>query len=243
MNRERAGLRLTMPVSVRRDHIRGRADARITLVEYGDFESRYCGAAHRILTKVLEDLGDDVRLVFRNFPLTRVHPHARAAAEAAEAAAAQGRFWEMHDWLFDHQESLGEADLLDCARDLDLDLVRFIRELLGGSHMPRIREDCLGGIRSGVTGTPTFFVNGRRHEGGYDPESLIRAIIEAARDGEEAPGDDDEEEGDGAGRHAPVRRRMPRSRRARLLNPVDWMGTAAQRRAAPRRIHTVGEER
>ena len=137
---------LNPPVDERRDHIIGPDDAPVTLVEYGDYECPYCGAAHLIVKQILRALGDDVRYVFRHFPLTRVHPHAQQAAEAAEAAGVQG-----------------------FARDLD-----------SGAHTPRVREDFMSGVRSGVNGTPTFFINGRRHDGGYDPQTLLAAIAATA---------------------------------------------------------------
>jgi protein-disulfide isomerase len=117
-----------------------------------------------------------VRFTFRHFPLATVHPHARQAAEAAESAAAQGKFWEMHETLFRHQDTLDVDSILTYAGSLDLDVSRFLRELLGGMHASRVQEDFLSGVRSGVNGTPTFFVNGRRHEGDWSLESLGLAI-------------------------------------------------------------------
>jgi protein-disulfide isomerase len=171
---------LTLPVG-KRDHILGHETAPITLVEYGDFECPHCGRAHPIVRELRRRLGDELRFVFRHFPLANIHPNAEPAAEAAEAAGAQGRFWEMHDWLFDHQDSLDADSLLTCVRALGLDVDRFATELRDGIHMPRVREDFSSGVRSGVNGTPTFFINGARHDGGYDLVSLTRGI-ELARE-------------------------------------------------------------
>jgi len=169
---------LTLPVSDRRDHIRGNPEGSVTLVEYGDFECPYCGKAHPILMELMQRMGDDIRLVFRHFPLTQLHPDAQMAAESAEAAGAQGRFWEMHDALYENQQSLDPQSLSGYAADLDLNLPQFQMELAEHTHQPRVREDFAGGIRSGVNGTPSFFINGRRHDGAWDLESLIAAIEE-----------------------------------------------------------------
>ena len=146
------------------------------LVEYGDYECPYCGAAHPVVTEVKRRLGDQLCLVYRHFPLARVHPHAERAAEAAEAAGAQGRFWPMHDMLFEHQDALDDRSLLAYAVALGLDADRFARELSDGVHMPRVREDFASGVRSGVNGTPTFFINGWRHDGAADLPTLLAAI-------------------------------------------------------------------
>jgi protein-disulfide isomerase len=159
-----AGTQLTAPVSAR-DHHLGPLAAPVTLVEYGDYECPYCGAAHPVVTEVKRRLGDQLCLVYRHFPLTRVHPHAQLAAEAAEAAGAQGRFWPMHDMLFEHQDALDERSLLAYAAALGLDVNRFAGDLSSGAHVPRVREDFASGVRSGVNGTPTFFINGWRHDG------------------------------------------------------------------------------
>jgi protein-disulfide isomerase len=121
-------------------------------------------------------MGDDLRFAYRHFPLSQIHPHAYQAAEAAEAAGAQGRFWEMHDLLFANQDRLGLRDLIGYAAALDLDLERFVTDLRGHAYAGRLREDFLSGVRSGVNGTPTFFVNGMRHDGGYDLEALLEAL-------------------------------------------------------------------
>jgi protein-disulfide isomerase len=170
---------LTPPVS-ERDHVIGTRTAPVTLVEYGDYECPYCGAAHPVVKEVRRRLGSGLRFAFRHFPLTRVHPHAEHAAEAAEAAGAQGKFWPMHDLLFEHQNALDDEDLLVYAASLGLDLDRFASELELGVHAPRVREDFLSGVRSGVNGTPTFFINGRRHEGASDVQTLLAAIAAVA---------------------------------------------------------------
>jgi protein-disulfide isomerase len=167
---------LALPVSERRDHIRGPKQAPVTLVEYGDFECPYCGAAYPIVEEVRQRLGDDLRFVYRHFPLANAHPHAEPAAEASEAAAAQGRFWEMHDTLFEHQDALEDRDLLAYAQAIGLDSVRFVADLGEGAHVPRVREDFISGVRSGVNGTPSFFINGTRYDGPRDVESMVLAI-------------------------------------------------------------------
>ncbi len=172
--------RLAVPVSSR-DHIRGPALTPVTLVEYGDFECPYTRRARPVVRRLRQDFGDQLRFVFRNFPLMRIHPHAQAAAEAAEAAAAQGRYWEMHDLLFDNQRHLEDEDLRRYASKLHLDMARFGRELAEHAHARRVREDFRGGLKSGVRGTPTFFVNGLRHDGRNDIAALRAAVEQAAR--------------------------------------------------------------
>lgn len=153
--------RLAVPVGSR-DHIQGPATAPVTLVEYGDYECPSCGAAYPIVKEVRRRLGVRLRFVFRNFPLTTVHPHAQHAAEAAEAAGAQGRFWEMHDALFEHQDALADDALIGYARALGLDMIQFTRDLREHRYVARVGEDVAGGLRSGVNGTPAFYINGRR---------------------------------------------------------------------------------
>ena len=179
MSRHAHVTKLTVPVS-ERDHSIGPADAPVTLVEYGDYECPYCGRAFPIVHEVRRRLGDQLRFVFRNFPLTQIHEHAEHAAELAEAAAAQGKFWEMHDWLYQHQHTLDDEALLEGAREVGLDLERVRRELAEGTHRARVREDFASGIRSGVNGTPTFYINGVRHDADYSLETLLAAIDEAA---------------------------------------------------------------
>jgi protein-disulfide isomerase len=164
------------PAVSSRDHVQGPADAPVTLVEYGDYECPHCGRAYPIVKAVERRLGPRLRFVFRNFPLTTSHPHAEHAAEAAEAAAAQGRFWEMHDILFQHQGALDDESLARYAESLGLDRARFERELASGAYEARVREDFASGVRSGVNGTPTFFIDGRRYEGSWEEASLTRAL-------------------------------------------------------------------
>ena len=170
---------LTIPVSDERDHIQGPPDAPVTLVEYGDFECPYCGAAYPIVKEIQERMGDRLRFVFRNFPITTSHPHSQQAAEAAEAASAQGKFWEMHDILYENQKHLQEQDLAAYAERLGLQADRFTTELAERTHLERVREDFMSGVRSGVNGTPTFFINGRRHDGSYESEPLLNALERA----------------------------------------------------------------
>ena len=167
---------LVLPVRDDRDHIRGPKKAPVTLVEYGDFECPYCGMAYPVVEAVRKRMGKDLRFVYRHFPLANAHPHAQAAAEAAEAAGAQDKFWEMHDVLFEHQDALEERDLLAYAHALSLDIPRFMAEVRSGVHAPRVREDFTSGVRSGVNGTPSFFINGLRYDGPRDVESMVAAI-------------------------------------------------------------------
>ena len=171
---------LTLPVSDERDHIQGPADAAVTLVEYGDYECPYCGAAYPIVKEVQARMGERLRFVFRNFPITTSHPHAEQAAEAAEAAAVQERFWEMHDLLYENQKRLQDDDLRSYAEQLGLDAERFGSELEDHVHAPRVREDFMSGVRSGVNGTPTFYINGTRHDDSYALETLLAALERAA---------------------------------------------------------------
>ena len=168
--------RLTIPVRCERDHCQGPNTAPVTLVEYGDYECPYCGQAYLIIKDIQDQLGDQLCFVFRNFPLTRVHPHAQNAAEAAEAAGAQGRFWEMHDLLYENQDALDDAYLREYALELGLDVGRFDMEMITHVHAPRVREDFLSGLRSGVNGTPTFYLNGIRYDGSWDEVSMLASI-------------------------------------------------------------------
>jgi protein-disulfide isomerase len=160
------------------DHVQGPAEAPVTLVEYGDYECPYCGEAYPVVKALQKRLGDQMRFVFRNFPLAQAHPHAEHAAEAAEAAGAQGKFWEMHDLLYENQDALEDEDLVRYARALHLDVPRFVKETESGAHLERVREDFRSGVRSGVNGTPSFFINGARHDGPFDLASLLAAIEE-----------------------------------------------------------------
>ena len=171
---------LTQPVTEDRDHIQGAQDAAVTLLEYGDYECPYCGAAYPIVKQLQETMGSTLRFVFRNFPITTAHPHAEQAAEAAEAAAAQGRFWPMHDLLYENQQRLEAEDLLDFANRLRLDAERFEHDLAQHVHAPRVHEDFMGGVRSGVNGTPTFYINGVRHDDGYELDTMLAALRSAA---------------------------------------------------------------
>jgi protein-disulfide isomerase len=171
---------LILPVAEDRDHIQGPTDAAVTLVEYGDYECPYCGAAYPIIKEVQARMGDGLRFVFRNFPITTSHPHAEQAAEAAEAAAVQGRFWEMHDVLYENQRRLRDEDLRGYAERIGLDVERFDRELAEHVHAERVHEDFMSGVRSGVNGTPTFYMNGVRQDDSYDVETLVAALERAA---------------------------------------------------------------
>jgi len=174
------GAALTMPVAEDRDHIQGPPNASVTLLEYGDYECPYCGAAYPIVKEVQARMGDRLRFVFRNFPITTSHPHAEQAAEAAEGAAGQSKFWEMHDLLYENQRRLNIPDLHSYAETLALDLDRFDRELAEHVHAPRVREDFMSGVRSGVNGTPGFYINGARHDDSYDVDTLVAALERAA---------------------------------------------------------------
>jgi protein-disulfide isomerase len=169
---------LDPPVDFDRDHAGGPEDG-VVLLEYGDFECPYCRDAFPSLQKVLSRMGDQVAFAFRHFPIAEKHPHAEHAAEAAEAAAAQGRFWEMHDLLFENQSALGDDALAGYAAELGLDVTRFEEELREGRHAGRVLEDIESGRRSGVMGTPTFFIDGETYGGFYDVEALTWALEDA----------------------------------------------------------------
>jgi protein-disulfide isomerase len=175
---EREGA-LSTPVTQDRDHIRGPANAPVTLVQYGDYECPYTGAAYPIIKEVQSQMIERLRFVFRNFPITS-HPHAQQAAEAAEAAGRQGRFWEMHDLLFENQKRLRDEDVRGYAEKLGLDIELFDKELGEHVHAGRVQDDFMTGVQSGVQGTPTFYINGVRHEGSYDLEPLLAALERAA---------------------------------------------------------------
>jgi protein-disulfide isomerase len=172
-------LDLVNEVDPEHDHIRGPDEAVVTLVEYGDFECSYCGQAEGVIRELLAAYGDDVRYVWRHLPLSDVHPRAQLAAEASEAAAAQGRFWEMYDLLLSHQDELLLRDLMRYAGELGLDVERFGDELRRRQYAPRVSEDVSSADESGVSGTPTFFINGRRHYGVYDIATLTEAVSAA----------------------------------------------------------------
>jgi Na+/H+ antiporter NhaA len=173
-------LDLADDVDTERDHVRGSEQALVTLVEYGDYECPYCGQAETVVRELLDSFGEELRYVWRHLPLGDVHPNAQMAAEAAEAADGQGRFWQMHDTLLTHQDELNAADLHEDARALGLDLDRFWDAVRRRRHAARVEEDVAGADASGVAGTPTFFINGLRHHGAYDRDSLA-AAVRAAR--------------------------------------------------------------
>ena len=185
---------LTLPVNSKRDHCLGADDAPVTLLEYGDYECPFCGRAYVIIKRLQEYFGDQLRFAYRNFPLTQVHPHAQQAAEAAEAAGAQGKFWEMHDMLYENQDALDLPSLREYALVLELDLDRFDMEMMTHAHAQRVREDFMSGVRSGVNGTPTFYLNSLRFDGSWDGTRLMTAIQELI-------------EGNGRRRNTPRRRR------------------------------------
>jgi Na+/H+ antiporter NhaA len=174
-------LDLAEDVDPARDHVRGPDDARVTLVEYGDFECPYCGQAETVIRELLASFGDEARYVWRHLPLNDVHTRAQLAAEAAEAAHSQGKFWEMYDALLSHQDELDPKALSRLAEGLGLDLERFWDELRRHEHAPRIAEDVASADASGVSGTPSFFINGRRHYGAYDINTLSDAVSAALR--------------------------------------------------------------
>ncbi len=171
--------KLAVPIS-QRDHVQGLPAAAVTLVEYGDYECPNCGRAYPIVKQIQKILGDELRFVFRHFPFSKLHPHAEHAAEAAEAAGAQGYFWQMHDLSFQNQQTLDDAYLVRFAEILELDVIRFRRELVQGVYREKVREDFMSGVRSGVNGTPTFFINGIRHDGSWDMPSLLFALERAS---------------------------------------------------------------
>jgi protein-disulfide isomerase len=171
-------IKLTLPVSESRDHIQGPVTAPLTLVEYGDYECPYCGQAYMITKEIQERLGSKLRFVFRNFPLTKVRPHAYKAAIAAETAAAQGKFWEMYDYLFKHGLAASDDNLRRSAANLGLNVARFDREFLDLTYSRHVDEDIQSGKNSGVKSTPTFFINGDLYNGAWDLDSLLSALDE-----------------------------------------------------------------
>lgn len=171
--------RLILPVS-ERDHLRGPATALVTLVEYGDYECPYCGEAYPVVEELQQVLADRLQFVFRHFPLAQIHPYAQGAAEAAEVAGAQDMFWEMHATLYTNQHALDGAHLIAYAIALGLDPTAFRLALEGRFYEKRVREDFLSGVRSGVNGTPTFFIEGVRYDGPRDFDSLLAVLAEVA---------------------------------------------------------------
>jgi protein-disulfide isomerase len=172
---------LSDDVDPERDHVRGANDAPVTLVEYGDYECPYCGQAEIVIRELLGSFGDELRYVWRHLPLNDVHANAQMAAEAAEAAAEQGAFWPMHDTLLNHQGELAPSDLGRYAEELGLDVDRFWDEVRRSRHADRIADDVGSADASGVAGTPSFFINGRRHQGAYDVATLTSAVRSAQR--------------------------------------------------------------
>jgi protein-disulfide isomerase len=166
---------LALPVG-RRDHIQGPADAPVTLLEYGDFECPHCGRAYPIVKEIQKALGDRLRFAYRHFPLSRVHPHAEHAAEIAEVAGTHGKFWPMHDVLFENQDALEDENLIAYAGALGIDPAGAAAALAEGTFEPKVREDFASGVRSGVNGTPTFFVNGVRYDGSWD--ELLATLVD-----------------------------------------------------------------
>src|SRR5262249_49473562 len=164
-----------------KDHIQGNANALITLVEYGDYECPHCGQAYPIVERVQKHFGDRLRFVFRNFPLNEIHANAESAAESTEFAATNRRYWEMHDGIFENQQVIGLPLFCELSDRLGLSVSDLQDALANQEYLPRVREDFRGGVRSGVNGMPTFFINGRRHDGPFEFEDLVEAIKEKER--------------------------------------------------------------
>jgi protein-disulfide isomerase len=169
---------LTPPVS-ERDHVQGSSTAPVTLVEYGDYECPHCGTVYPIIKQIQQHFGEALRFVFRNFPLNEIHRHAEHAAEAAEASGAAGKFWPMHDIIFEHQTALTDRDLVTYAEAVGVDSRSVAEALARHTFTERVKEDFMSGVRSGVNGTPTFFINGERYDGAHDYASLREALTEA----------------------------------------------------------------
>jgi protein-disulfide isomerase len=169
---------LTIPINIGSDHMRGSVnEAPITLVEYGDYGCPYTGMAYPIIKEITREFGDDkICFVFRNFPLNDIHPHAQHAAESAEAAAAQDKFWQMHEYLFEHQKALDDGHLLEYAQKIGLEIHKFKNEVSRHLYAPLIEQSLKGGIDSGVEGTPTFFINGVRYEDSWDLKTLSQTL-------------------------------------------------------------------
>jgi protein-disulfide isomerase len=165
-------------VNSKRDHCLGPDNAPVTLLEYGDYQCPFCGRAYVTIKRLQEYFGDQLRFAYRNFPLTQVHPHAQQAAEAAEAAGAQGKFWEMHDMLYENQDALDLPSLREYALVLELDMDRFDMEMMTHAHAKRVREDFMSGVKSGVNGTPTFYLNGIRYDGSWEGVRLMTTVEE-----------------------------------------------------------------
>ncbi|MBD1889848.1 DsbA family protein [Coleofasciculus sp. FACHB-SPT9] len=175
MSQANEGNRLSVPPS-ERDRIQGSLDAPVVLVKYGDYQSPDCSETHRMIKVIQQQLGNRLGFVFRHFPQVSIHPQAQKAAEAAEAAAAQGKFWQMHDTLFQHQQSLDNGYLVEYANELGLDMPQFLQAMWRHVYADRVTEDVESGLRSGVTTTPTLFINGIRYSDAWNVESLLAAI-------------------------------------------------------------------
>ncbi|MBC7808791.1 MAG: DsbA family protein [Akkermansiaceae bacterium] len=172
---------LKVDVDPTRDHIQGNVDAPVTLVEYGDYECPHCAKAQPVVAAMREAMGDRLRVVFRSFPLGEIHKHAQHASEVVAAAGEQGKFWEMHDAVFTHQrEGLSDEKLLTIAEGIGADRAKIADALDAGTFTDRVKQDFLSGVRSGVNGTPTFFINGTRHDDSWDEETLLEALRGAA---------------------------------------------------------------
>lgn len=170
---------LTIPVKDD-DYTQGPNDAPVTMAEYGDYECSFCGEAYGVVKDAQQQLGDRLRFVFRNFPVTTSHPYAEQSAEAAEAAGVQGKFWQMHDFLYEHQDALGDTGLRHAAEQIGLDMDRFDQDLAEHRFADRVRDDFMSGVRSGVNGTPSFFINGTRFDESWASGNLLRALENAA---------------------------------------------------------------
>ena len=169
---------LKIPISSL-DHVQGNAMAACTLVEYGDYECPHCGAAYPLVKQLQKHFGKRLRFIYRNFPMTQLHPNAQAAAEAAEFAESKGKFWEMHDLLFENQDRLGSDLFAELASNLGLDPGELYRALAKKTFTDRVRTDFTGGVRSGVNGTPTFFIDGQRYDRPMDFDTMVKAIEES----------------------------------------------------------------
>jgi protein-disulfide isomerase len=174
-------IRLAVPVS-ERDHRQGPETAIVTLVQYGDYECPYTRQSTTVVRALQQQLGDQLRFVFRNFPLNEIHPHALNAALAAEAASTQGKFWEMHDYIFHHQHTLEDSDLARFAETLGLDLQQYANDMAHQRSLTHIEEDVESGERSGVQGTPTFFINGVLYRGSWEQDALLAALQAASQE-------------------------------------------------------------
>jgi protein-disulfide isomerase len=171
--------KLTLPVAGR-DHIQGDIDAPIALVEYGDYECPFCGEAYPVIKAIQDRMGDNLCFAYRNFPMANVHPHAESAAQAAESAGAQGKFWKMHDVLFENQGALELDDLAEYAAAIGLYAGRVLADILNHTYEARIREDFKSGVRGGVNGTPSFFINGERYDGARGLDPLLAVLTQSA---------------------------------------------------------------